>query len=378
MAHSSSKRDPLGSAYERTPGVWEIRKQCGRLPSGEPRIIRETVRGTEAQARAELYAISERMGEVPAEADGMTVETFFRLYFVPGLRKQGRANVTVYGYESTFRSHVLPRWGVVPLDAVRDGDVRAWAWGIDGAKTARKSVKLLRQVMRAAYDYGFLEDEPLRRRIPLPSAPRDKPEVWGGREVLEALTRLEAAGSPLLPVFCLMAGAGLRREEAMAVTRADMTYRDSLLMDGSEALTAFVRVDKAYTCKDGLKRTKNPQSVRTAAAGEPFSSALRRSMPDGPIVAGRDGALANPDEVGRRWTALFAPGGALGGMRRIRLMNLRHTNATLMLSSGVDPRLTAKAQGHSSEVEYGYYLNPTPEDMASAASAVSRGLASEE
>ena len=75
--------------YERTPGVWEIRKQCGRLPSGEPRVIRETVRGTEAQARAELYAISERMGEVPAEADGMTVETFFRLYFVLGCGSRG-------------------------------------------------------------------------------------------------------------------------------------------------------------------------------------------------------------------------------------------------------------------------------------------------
>ncbi|MCH3944227.1 MAG: hypothetical protein LKE37_11495, partial [Atopobiaceae bacterium] len=129
---------------------------------------------------------------------------------------------------------------------------------------------------------------------------------------------------------------------------------------GTEALTAFVRVDKAFTRRDGLKRTKNPQSVRTAAMGEPFSSVLRRSMPDGPVVSGPDGSLANPDLVGTRWTDCFKDGGALQGMRRIVMKNLRHTHATLVIASGVDPATTARAHCHSQEVEYNHYLNPTP------------------
>ena len=89
--------------------MWKLRKQRGGLLSGEPWVIGETIYGTEAQACAELYAIRVRMGEVLAEADGMIVKTFFRLNFVPRLRRQVRANLKVYGYESTSRPLVRLR-----------------------------------------------------------------------------------------------------------------------------------------------------------------------------------------------------------------------------------------------------------------------------
>jgi integrase len=356
--------------YERRPGVWELRKQCGRRADGTPRIVRETVHGDEDRARAELYALSERMGTVPAEADGMTLGTFFTAYYVPGLVRQGRAVVTVSGYESTWRCHLAGRWGRVPLNAIRDADARSWAWSIDNPNVARKAYKLLRQVTKAAFDYGLTEEPALRRRCPLPAATHGEKVVWSGAEVAEALRRLSEADSVLLPVFCLMAGGGMRREEAVAVRGGEVRWEGTLTMDGRDALTAFVRVDKAYTARDGLKGTKNPQSVRTVAVGEPFSSAMRPLLPDGPLLVARDGSLRNPDEVGRAWTRLFDVGGALHGMRPCKLMNLRHAHATLMLASGVDPETTAKAHGHSAEVEYTHYLRPSDETMARAAGMV--------
>lgn len=373
MSDDSRKRDQLGSMYERKPGVWELRKQCGRHVDGSPRIVRETYRGDRDAARAELYAMSERMGDTMPDADGMTVGIFFREYFAKGLRRQGRAEATVTGYESTYRVNIAERWGHVPLVSVTDGDVRKWVWSIPRPNTARKSYKLLKQVLRAAFDYGFLDEEPLRRRCPLPAYERPRPEVWGAHEVSEALHRLD--GSRIEPVVLLMLGGGLRREEAMAVTMADVRWGTALGMDGHDALTAFVTVDKAFTTDDGLRKTKNQQSVRTVAVGEPFSSRLRACMPSGgPIVVEKDGSLADPNRCGKEWASYFRQGGRLDGLPRIKMMELRHTHATLMLASGVDPATTAKAHGHSTAVEYEHYLAPTDETMARAAVMVSREM----
>lgn len=367
-------RNELGYMREVRPGVWRIRKQAGRLPDGRVRTCQETVHGDEQQARAALYAMCERMGAMPAEADGMTCDTFFRLYYLPGLERQGRAEVTTRGYESVWRCHVSPRWGRVALDAVRDGDVRAWVWQIASPEMARKAYKILKQVLRAAYDYGFLDEPPLQRRVPLPASPRERPVVWDARDVARALPLIE--GDRIEPLVLAMLGGGLRREEAMALTMADLRFEEAVGMDGMRALTCFARVDKAYTRHDGLKPTKNPQSVRTVAIGEPFSSRLAACMPkSGPIVAGKvPGTIANPDECSRRFSEMFAPGGCLEGLPRVKMMNLRHTHATLMLASGVDPATTAKAHGHSAAVEYQHYLAPTDRTMARAANLVADEL----
>ena len=150
------------------------------------------------------------------------------------------------------------------------------------AMMARKSERQLKQVMHAAHDRGFLEDEPLRRRIPLPSATKDKPGAWGNREVPEALPKLEGRSicCPDSVSWRSWTSGGRRPWQSRAPT---LTCRDSMLIDGSDALTAFVRVAGAFTCKDGLKHTQKP-----------------------PERADCGGWRAV--QLGLRWTALFSEG----------------------------------------------------------------------
>jgi integrase len=354
--------------YERRPGTWELRKQCGRRADGTPRIVNETFHGTEDAARAELSAIGERMGVTDPEADGLTLSGFWDRYYLPGLRGQGRTESTIRGYTSSWEHHVRPTFGDREMASITHAEVRRWVASIDRPVAARKAYACLRQVMRTAWDYGMLEDEPMRRRVPLPKVDRGRPDVWGAAEVSEALGRLR--GHELEPVFLVMAGGGLRREEAMALCRDDMRFEGALGMDGHEAVTCFVRVDKAYTRDDGMKPTKTRQSVRTVAVGEPFSSRLLSCMPgEGPIVAGPQGQRADPDAVSQGWRRLFV-GGPLEGLPYVPLNHLRHTHVTLMLAAGVDPATTAKAHGHSQQVEYGHYFAPEDDAMERAARLV--------
>lgn len=352
----SSKRNKLGSIRQRRNGVWEIRKQVA------DNVIYDTVYGTKADAQAALYVLNKQLGSLPVEAQNMTIKVFAESWWLEGLMRQGRANVTIKGYKDTLRNHVLPRWGKVALFDVHEAEVRQWVWNFKSAQVARRSFKLLKQILRAAYDYGFLDTEPLTRKIPLPQAPRKPIEVWEAHEVARALEKLSE--SPLLPLFCLMAGGGLRLEEALAIHWENI---ETYVLDSGQFMCS-VLVDKAYTDHDGYKQTKTTQSTRRVAIAEPFATSLLKSMPrQGPALAWSTGNNQGTAKASYRWRLAFKSDGCLYGMRYIPISHLRHTHATLMLASGTDPITTAKAHGHSTQVAYTHYIAPTDSVMQNAA-----------
>jgi hypothetical protein len=72
-----------------------------------------------------------------------------------------------------LRRYVLPRFGELPLEAIRQREVRAWvAWMLAqgfAPATVAKAYQLLNKVMSAAVDAGMLTISPCRN-VPLPRA----------------------------------------------------------------------------------------------------------------------------------------------------------------------------------------------------------------
>jgi integrase len=72
-----------------------------------------------------------------------------------------------------LRRYVLPRFGELPLEAIRQREVRAWvAWLLaqgSAPATVAKAYQLLNKVMTAAVDAGMLVQSPCRN-VPLPRA----------------------------------------------------------------------------------------------------------------------------------------------------------------------------------------------------------------
>ena len=62
-----------------------------------------------------------------------------------------------------------------------------WVWSIDSPGAARKAFKVLKQALRSAFDFGFLPDEPLRRRIPLPRVETRRPTAWDASDLAMAM-----------------------------------------------------------------------------------------------------------------------------------------------------------------------------------------------
>jgi integrase len=172
--------------------------------------------------------------------------------------------------------------------------------------------------------------------------------VWTPEQTGRFLDHVE--NDRLKVMWRLIAFRGLRRGEACAPRRMDHDYGDSsltvatqLIQDGWQIIegapktnsgTRVVVLD-AETNED-LKKHCERQDVARAEWGDAW-------VETGRIFTEENGALLHPGKV----SALFERLVAQAGLPPIRLHDLRHGAATLMLAAGVDVKVVSETLGHA-------------------------------
>jgi integrase len=151
--------------------------------------------------------------------------------------------------------------------------------------------------------------------------------------------------------WLLAISLGLRQGEALGLTWRDVDLDRGLIR---------IRQALQYRPGDGLRlvQPKTPKSRRSVPLPQSVTAALKRHQLD--QLAERDKA----GEFWEDWGLVFATGFGTplsprndyrefrriidrAGLRRIRLHDLRHTAATLMLGQSVTPRVIMEMLGHS-------------------------------
>ena len=148
----------------------------------------------------------------------------------------------------------------------------------------------------------------------------------------------EAAPSWASPLILLAGFAGLRWGEAVALRP------DDLALEASE-----VHVERTFSAKtNSYGPPKSASSRRTAILSSSIRSeleaALARSVSDiaFPSPTGR---VANHSNFRKQvWLPLIATAGLHG----VRFHDLRHTYASTLISTGLNPAVVASVMGHSS------------------------------
>lgn len=283
---------------------------------------------------------------------------------------QRLANATLSRYAHSMGRHVLPALGEVALDDLRHVDVQRMVYACPTRGTAIQAKRSLSAVLGYAVAEGIIERNPVAGRLELPpdvaSPVRDadmdpfaaiegNSSVWDAETVLRAMPRLRDL--PLEPCWLCMVGAGLRREEALALRWRDVRVRSGVVE---------LAVHRARTEKDGIKATKTARSVRIAAMVEPMGSRLME-------MAGEPDELvcsASVGNISKRWANLWkergrncphsAPRGRMlaePAIPYLPMQRMRATHESLMQQAGVLDSVNAAAHGHSSAVAYRHYLS---------------------
>jgi len=274
---------------------------------------------------------------------------------------------TLENYRGYFKNHLLPAFEDRQLDSLTTKNIQGFKAKllnsgkkvkVDGEiieeglspQTAKHVIRLLRQMFDHACDWGYLRSNPAAK-VKNPKIPRREQDAYSPEEVRRFLEKLPEKWYALF--LCSIVG-GLRIGEVIAMKWQNVDWeRGQYFVKESwsrpqggrpghfstpKTESSVAPVDLTPSCLDALRAHRKRQSEEKLKAGEKYQDqdlvfATAKGMPLG------DGNLT------RR---VFNPALTEAKLRRIRVHDLRHTCASLLIAQNESPKYIQKQMRHSS------------------------------
>ena len=262
-----------------------------------------------------------------------------------------RRPTTQATYSTLMKTSVRPYLGGIALADLRPSDLEAWlaqlqAKGLS-ASTRRQTLTVLRGCLQDAVRDGLIASNPATK-VARPTLWRVEATHYSAAQVATLLA--SAAEHRLRPLLLLLAGTGLRRGEALALSWDNVDFeRGEIRVRGTLVRTAAGLVVHPPKTSNGWRTV--PISAPVAAALTDRRQRQRHArLAAGPSWIGSPfvfttaaGTPLDPRNVTRWFTALAADchiGGSLHA--------LRHSALTGMAVAGVPLAVVSRIAGHES------------------------------
>jgi integrase len=340
-----------GHIQQRGPRSWRIKAFVGRDSTGTKRYVQRTVTGTRRDADRELsrLLVEVDQGRFVASA-AMTLDELLDRWLV--VKRQSVEASTLKSYEWIARTYIRPALGDRKVGALRPIDLDMLYGELGGRGLSTRTVRIchtvLRQALEQARRWGFIARSPAVDALP---PPQHKVEVTPPT-VDEVLRLLDAAyeEDPAFGTYLwVISATGCRRGEVCALRWTDVD------LDGRE-----LRVRRSVVHVDGEVREKDTKThaSRRLALDEPTVALLRqhrRRQREVALALGvrpADDAVLFGDPEGRPWrpdvcTNRFGRLRARLGLDRVRLHDLRHFVASILIDGGIPISTVSTRLGHS-------------------------------
>jgi integrase len=301
--------------------------------------------------------------------------------------KKGELRASTYeGYEMIINTHIKPALGNIPMAKLQANTLQNFyneklANGRRDGKggLSTRQVRYFHAVIRQALQQAVKEGLLIRNVADATSPPVIKNKQMQPLAEAELLDFLETAKDDrLFAAFVLAATTGLRRGELLglcwdcvdlergviAVQRQLLGLKSGLVLDDT---TKSKSGRRSVTLTDDaireLKSHRRRQAQERLLLGEAYQDS-------GMVFCKEDGSPLDPREFTKRFQRYLTN----AGLPKVRLHDLRHTHATLLLQRGIPAKLVQERLGHSSiTMTLDLYSHVTPE-MAKLAAESMNGL----
>lgn len=285
-------------------------------------------------------------------------------------------------YAGTIRTHLAPALGSIRVQRLTTGALQAQYATWRDAGLSPRVIRGCHMRLSQALDYAVrmqLLTTNVARNARPPSLPSSSFDTWTPAEVVAFLAVAER--SALSPLWHLLVLEGMRRGEALG-----LRWRDLLLDRSTAHIRQTVIANKAATGAAVIQeRTKTRAGSRTVHLTGETLDRLAEHRPRwlekrvaAPTWADNDliictgtGTPINPNNVTRAFNALVKS----AGLRRIKVHELRHTCATMLLLGGVPAKVVSEKLGHTTiGITLDIYSHVLPAMQADAAATLTRML----
>lgn len=266
--------------------------------------------------------------------------------------------------DSYLDTHIVPRFGALPISKIQNADVRAWIAELTASgyapSTVAKAKQIMSKILQAAVDDRRIPAN-VADRVPVPRIEREEMRYLNATQVGHLADTI------------------------------DPRYRASVLLGAYGGLRLGEMLGLRWRNVDLLRRRVKVAEICVEVKGEllfgpPKTKAGIRTVPIPAVVADELAKLTGPNPDPETLVFTGAKGGPLraglfrqrvwyptikaAGLDGLRIHDLRHTAVALWIAAGANPKEIAVRAGHSSVVtvldRYGH-LYPEAEDRLSDA-----------
>lgn len=275
---------------------------------------------------------------------GMTFADFIKLYF-EDMEKRLKPS-TVANKRWLIDLKITPYFEKKALNEIKPTDIRRWQnklksyrdeKGVPYSETYLKSINnQLTAVFNYAVKYYGLKENPCHKAGSMGKKNAEEMQFWTKDEFSLFIDSKYFDNKPeSRTVFMTLYYTGMREGELLALSPADID------LDKKE-----IRINKSYQRlkkKDVITTPKTPKSVRTITIPDKLCDCLREYMqkcyglkPNDRLFPYTKSFLYHEIEKGSK----------AAGVKRIRVHDIRHSHASLLIEMGFSPLLIAERLGH--------------------------------
>lgn len=346
-----------GYIEERGERTFRVHVHLGYDAAGKRRRKVVTVHGTRKDAEKKLAELLHEAHQGAATPTTRLTVAQYLDYWLANYANRLAARTTA-NYAEYVTQYLKPGLGRVRLESLMPADIQAFYTQLQqtggrggkplSATTVFNTHRVFKGALRRAVQWQMLAKNPADAVTP-PAPCERPPRVLSPEQVARLL---EAAGPRLyLPILIALC-TGLRRGEICGLRWQDVSLERKLLA----IRQTLVRVSpgnlqyKPPKTRAGRRTVAIPALLIGALQAERAAQQEHRQMLGSTynerelVVCREDGRPFDPATLYSSFQQLLVR----LGLERMALHDLRHSHATLLLESGVHPKIVSERLGHSS------------------------------
>lgn len=288
--------------------------------------------------KREALAFEREFLENLSDSTDMTFQTLYHIYVDDMSTRLKESTMDTKKY--IIETKIIPFFGKMPINKITASDVRRWQnqlmrAGEHYSQTYLKQVNnQLVAIMNYAHKFYDLNTDPCGKAGSIGKTRAEEMSYWTLEEYMQFRNSIQDKPSAYM-CFEVLFWTGIREGELLALTEEDINFKEN-----------YIDINKTYqriNGKDVISPPKTAKSKRKVPIPDFLCEELKKYIP----------SICTTEETNRIFphSKYFLKremqrGCEKSGVKRIRIHDIRHSHASLLINQGCDALILAERLGH--------------------------------
>lgn len=341
--------------FRKRGNTWSYTVDVGKDPATGKR--KQKSKGGFKTKKEAQQALNEVMSKVYKgdyqEPEKMNIKEFMNEWLEVYAKNKVK-ETTLKNYKRAVDSRIVPALGMIQVNELKNHHAQKFVNDLIEEGLSARYIEYCMTVLHGAFENAVKKeilDKNPTKYVEMPRARKRDYKTWSSEQVKQFMRYAKLESLLYYPIFLTAVGTGMRRGELLGLTwdnidfdKGDITVRQSLIYDEegfrfstpkTEGSIRAIALDDNL-CKE-LKKHQIKQKEMKLLFGQGYDD-------HNLVFAREDGKPMYPRQLAIVFNRIIKQ----ANVPKIRIHDLRHTHATLLLELGVNPKIVAERLGHSS------------------------------